>query len=53
LIFWLPSFFSRSYGLSLTQVSWFYGSIVLVGGIAGTYLGAGSATASARSGPPG
>jgi len=39
LIFWLPSFFSRSFGLELTQVGWFYGSIVLVGGVAGTWLG--------------
>jgi MFS family permease len=39
LIFWLPSFFSRSFELTLTQVSWFYGSIVLIGGVAGTYLG--------------
>ncbi|MFN3387852.1 MAG: spinster family MFS transporter [Allosphingosinicella sp.] len=39
LIFWLPSFFSRSYGLELMEVSWFYGSIVLVGGVAGTWLG--------------
>lgn len=39
LIFWLPSFFNRSLGLSLQQVSWFYGSIVLVGGVAGTWLG--------------
>ncbi|QAY77448.1 MFS transporter [Sphingosinicella sp. BN140058] len=39
LIFWLPSFFSRSFGLSLIEVSWFYGSIVLVGGVAGTWLG--------------
>ena len=39
LIFWLPSFFSRSYGLSLTEVGWFYGSIVLIGGMAGTWLG--------------
>jgi MFS family permease len=39
LIFWLPSFFSRSFGLELIEVSWFYGSIVLVGGVAGTYLG--------------
>jgi predicted MFS family arabinose efflux permease len=39
LIFWLPSFFTRSFGLSLIEVSWFYGSIVLVGGIAGTWLG--------------
>ena len=39
LIFWLPSFFSRSFGLELIEVSWFYGSIVLVGGVAGTFLG--------------
>jgi len=39
LIFWLPSFFSRSYGLELIEVSWFYGSIVLIGGMAGTWLG--------------
>jgi MFS family permease len=39
LIFWLPSFFTRSFGLELVEVSWFYGSIVLVGGVAGTWLG--------------
>jgi MFS family permease len=39
LIFWLPSFFARSFGLQLAEVSWFYGSIVLVGGVAGTWLG--------------
>ena len=39
LIFWLPSFFSRSFGLELAEVGWFYGSIVLVGGVAGTLLG--------------
>ncbi|MBV9882184.1 MAG: MFS transporter [Sphingomonadaceae bacterium] len=39
LIFWLPSFFARSFHLALGQVGWFYGSIVLVGGIAGTWLG--------------
>jgi MFS family permease len=39
LIFWLPSFFSRSFGLALSDVGWFYGSIVLVGGVAGTWLG--------------
>ncbi len=39
LIFWLPSFFARSFGLELGQVSLFYGSIVLIGGVAGTWLG--------------
>ena len=39
LIFWLPSFFNRSFGLPLDQVGWFYGSIVLVGGVLGTWLG--------------
>ena len=39
LIFWLPSFFNRSFGLPLADVAWFYGSIVLVGGMAGTWLG--------------
>jgi MFS family permease len=39
LIFWLPSFFNRSFGLALFDLSLFYGSIVLVGGVAGTWLG--------------
>jgi len=39
LIFWLPSFFNRSFDLTLDQVGWFYGSIVLVGGCLGTWLG--------------
>jgi predicted MFS family arabinose efflux permease len=39
LIFWLPSFFKRSFGLELMEVSWFYGSIVLIGGVIGTWLG--------------
>ena len=39
LIFWLPSFFNRSFGLKLFDLSLFYGSIVFVGGIAGTWLG--------------
>jgi MFS family permease len=39
LIFWLPSFFARSYHLGLGEVGWYYGSIVLVGGVAGTWLG--------------
>jgi MFS family permease len=39
LIFWLPSFFQRSFHLAQGDVAWFYGSIVLVGGVAGTWLG--------------
>jgi predicted MFS family arabinose efflux permease len=39
LIFWLPSFFNRSFGLPLSDVGWFYGSIILVGGALGTWLG--------------
>jgi MFS family permease len=39
LIFWLPSFFQRSFELSLTERSLFYGSIVLIGGVAGTWFG--------------
>jgi len=39
LIFWLPALFTRSFGLSLGEIGWFYGSIVLVGGVVGTWLG--------------
>ena len=39
LIFWLPALFTRSFGLSLGEIAWYYGSIVLVGGVAGTWLG--------------
>jgi predicted MFS family arabinose efflux permease len=39
LIFWLPALFSRSFGLSLVEIAWFYGSIVLIGGVLGTWLG--------------
>lgn len=39
LLFWLPSFFARSYGLDLLTTSWLYGSIVLVGGVVGLWGG--------------
>lgn len=39
LFFWLPSLFVRSYGLNLVQVSLFYGAIVLIGGMAGVWMG--------------
>jgi len=39
LFFWLPSFFVRSYGISLLEASLFFGAILLIGGIAGLWLG--------------
>ena len=40
LFFWLPSFFQRTYGMSLMDASVFFGSIVLIGGIIGIWVGA-------------
>ncbi len=39
LMFWLPSFFGRSYGLSLKEVSLFMGGILLLGGVLGMWIG--------------
>lgn len=39
MFFWLPSFFVRSFGLTLMQVSVYFGAIMLVGGVAGVWLG--------------
>jgi len=39
VFFWLPSFFVRSYGLTLLNASLFYGAILLVGGLAGIWAG--------------
>ena len=39
LFFWLPSFLVRSFGISLLSASLHYGAILLVGGIAGIWLG--------------
>jgi MFS family permease len=39
LFFWLPSFFVRSFGLELLEASVFFGAILLIGGIAGTWAG--------------
>jgi len=39
LFFWLPSFLVRSYGLTLLDASLFYGAILLLGGIAGIWMG--------------
>lgn len=40
LFFWLPSFFVRSHGLTLLDASLYYAAILLVGGIAGIWIGA-------------
>jgi MFS family permease len=39
LLFWLPAFFTRSYGLTLLQVSRLLGALLLIGGVAGIALG--------------
>jgi MFS family permease len=39
VFFWLPSFFVRSFGLTLMQVSLYYGGMVLVSGVAGVWMG--------------
>ncbi len=37
--FWLPQFLTRTRGLDLMDISWFYGSIALIGGVGGVWLG--------------
>ncbi len=39
LFFWLPSFFVRSHGMTLLDASMYFGAILLVGGIAGIWMG--------------
>ena len=39
IFFWVPSFLVRSYGLSLLDASLFYGAVLLIGGIAGLWVG--------------
>jgi MFS family permease len=39
VFFWLPSFFVRSYGLTLLNASLFYGAVLLIGGVAGIWAG--------------
>jgi len=39
VFFWLPSFFVRSYGLTLLDASLFYGAILLLGGVIGIWAG--------------
>jgi MFS family permease len=39
VFFWLPSFFVRSYNLTLLNASLFYGAVLLTGGLAGIWMG--------------
>ena len=39
LFFWMPSYLVRSFGLTLLDASLHYGAILLIGGIAGIWLG--------------
>jgi MFS family permease len=39
VFFWLPSFFVRSYDLTLLNASLFYGAVLLLGGLAGIWAG--------------
>ncbi|WP_114392380.1 spinster family MFS transporter [Oleisolibacter albus] len=39
LAFWLPSFFARSYGLGLVDLSLYFSSIILAGGLIGVWMG--------------
>jgi len=39
LFFWLPSFFVRSHGMTLLDASLYFGAILLVGGMAGIWMG--------------
>jgi predicted MFS family arabinose efflux permease len=39
IFFWMPSFLVRSFGFSVEQVSLYYGAILLLGGVAGVWVG--------------
>ena len=39
VFFWLPSFFVRSYNLTLLNAWLFYGAVLLIGGLAGIWAG--------------
>lgn len=37
--YWIPTFLQRSYGFDLQQAAFFYASVLLLGGVAGVWLG--------------
>ncbi|HUH10656.1 MAG TPA: MFS transporter, partial [Brevundimonas sp.] len=45
---WLPLFFMRSFDLTLSQVSWYYAGIALIGGLLGIWMGGSVADKLAR-----
>ena len=40
IAFWIPSFYVRSFGMPLSQVTLLYAAVILFGGVAGIWLGA-------------
>ena len=38
--FWIPSFYIRSFGFTIAEISFIYAGLILVGGIAGSWTGA-------------
>jgi MFS family permease len=53
LVFWFPSYLRRSFGLDLMEISLFQGSIMLIGGGLGTWLGGWFSDRAGRAGPGG
>ncbi len=39
VFFWMPSFFARTYGLGIVDTGWIFGTIVLIGGGLGIFIG--------------
>ncbi|MFV0643558.1 MAG: spinster family MFS transporter [Sphingomonadaceae bacterium] len=39
VLFWLPSLLLRSYQFELVEASWFFGGLLLIGGVSGILLG--------------
>jgi predicted MFS family arabinose efflux permease len=37
--YWIPTFLQRSYGFSVLQAGYYYGAILLIGGVIGVWLG--------------
>lgn len=39
IFFWMPSFLVRSFSFAVEQAAFYYGSLLLIGGVAGVWLG--------------